>query len=101
MSKEKEMIEKNIELSTEFSRYLFEHPELEEKIPAGAEIVLLPEFDAELRDFNLQIGKKIEAEGNKVIYIRIASLKPKIFSRLEGVSLTLTSREHGDKQLAI
>jgi len=46
------------------------------------------------------MGKKIEAEGNKVIYIRIASLKPKIFSRLEGVSLTLTSREHGDKQLA-
>jgi hypothetical protein len=28
-----EMVEWNIELSAEFSRYLFEHPELEEKIP--------------------------------------------------------------------
>jgi len=27
--REKEMIERNIELSAEFSRYLFEHPELE------------------------------------------------------------------------
>ncbi|MEW6273906.1 MAG: DUF5647 family protein [Bacillota bacterium] len=39
--------------------------ELEEKIPAGAEIVLLPEFDAELRDFNLQMGKKLKQQGIK------------------------------------
>ena len=41
MSKEKEMIERNIELSAEFSRYIFEHPEIEEKIPLGAEIILV------------------------------------------------------------
>jgi hypothetical protein len=40
----KKMIEKNIELSAEFSRFLFEHPELEEKIPLGAEIIFLPEL---------------------------------------------------------
>jgi len=28
MNKEKEMIERNIELSAEFSRYIFEHPEV-------------------------------------------------------------------------
>lgn len=33
MNKKKEMIERNIELSAEFSRYLFDHPEMEEKIP--------------------------------------------------------------------
>lgn len=48
MSKEKELIERNIEISAEFSRYLFEHPELEEKLPVGAEVILLPEFDREL-----------------------------------------------------
>ena len=52
-SKEKEMIERNIELSTEFSRYIFEHPEIEAKIPIDAEIILLPEFDQELKKFNL------------------------------------------------
>ncbi|WP_261341771.1 DUF5647 family protein [Candidatus Kuenenia stuttgartensis] len=36
----KEMIERNIELSAEFSRYLFEHPEVETKIPLDAKVVL-------------------------------------------------------------
>lgn len=41
MSKEKEMIERNIE----FSRYLFEHSDIEEEIPMESEIILLPEFN--------------------------------------------------------
>ncbi|MEK7296854.1 MAG: DUF5647 family protein [Planctomycetota bacterium] len=45
MDREKEMVERNIELSAEFSRYLFEHPEIEATIPIDAEIILLPEFD--------------------------------------------------------
>lgn len=57
MSREKEMVERNIELSAEFSRYLFEHPEIEAKIPIDAEIILLPEFDQKLKEFNLELGK--------------------------------------------
>jgi hypothetical protein len=53
MNKEREMIERNIELSTEFSRYLFEHPETEEIIPIDAEIIRLPKFDEELKEFKL------------------------------------------------
>ena len=83
----KKMIEKNIELSAEFSRFLFEHPELEEKIPLEAEIILLPEFNPELKKFNLEMGKKLEAKGFKIIYVKIEKLKPKIFSRIEGVNL--------------
>ncbi len=33
------MIERNIELSAEFSRYLFDHPDLEEIVPPDSEIV--------------------------------------------------------------
>ncbi len=83
----KKMIEKNIELSAEFSRFLFEHPELEEKIPLGAEIILLPEFNQTLKKFNLEMGRKLEANGTKVIYVKIEKLKPKILSRIEGVNL--------------
>ena len=88
---EKEMIEKNIELSAEFSRFLFEHPEFEKKIPLGAEIILLPEFDLDLKKFNLELGKKLEANGVKVVYVKIEKLKPKILSRIEGVSLQSTA----------
>jgi len=52
---ERELVEKNINLSIEFSKYIFEHPELEEKIPKGAQVVLLPEYDKELSDYNLII----------------------------------------------
>ena len=49
VKEEKKLIERNIELSTEFIRYLFEHPELEKEIPPGVEIVFLPDFDPELK----------------------------------------------------
>jgi hypothetical protein len=87
MNKEKKMVERNIELSAEFSRYIFEHPEIEEKIPVDAEVVLLPEFDKELKEFNLQLGKNIENEGGKVIYISIKEIRPKVFSRIEKIEL--------------
>ena len=83
------MIEKNIELSIEFSRYLFDHPEMDELISPESEIVLLPEFDDDLRKFNMQIGKNIESTEKKVAYIKIEKLRPKILSRIEGVSLDM------------
>jgi hypothetical protein len=87
MIEEKKMVERNIELSAEFSRYLFEHPEIEEKISVDAEVVLLPEFDKELKEFNLQLGKNIEKEGGKVIYVSIKEIRPKKLSRIEKVEL--------------
>ncbi len=87
MHNEKIMIEKNIELSAEFSRYVFEHPEIEEKIPADAEIILLPEFDKDLKEYNLKMGKEIESKKGKVVYLGIKNIRPKILSRLENVEL--------------
>jgi hypothetical protein len=85
--KEKEMLERNIELSAEFSRYLFEHPEIEEKIPVDVEIILLPGFDEELKEFNLRLGKDIEANGGRVVYISIKEIRPKALSRIEKVEV--------------
>ena len=87
MNKERIMIERNIELSAEFSRFLFEHPEMEGKIPVDAEVILLPEFDQELKEFNLQLGKNIEAEGSKVVYISIKEIRPKVLSRIDKIEL--------------
>jgi len=88
----KEMINRNIELSAEFSRFLFDHPEFEEKIPLGAEIIFLPYFDKKLREFNLKLGQELEASGSKVVYIKIKRLKPRTFSRIEGISLESATR---------
>ncbi|MDZ7696662.1 MAG: DUF5647 family protein [Deltaproteobacteria bacterium] len=87
MSEEKKLIEKNIELSAEFSRYLFDHPDLSSQIPLDSELILIPEFDAELRDYNLSLGNMIEAEGGKVTYVVIKNIHPKSYSRLEDIEL--------------
>ena len=87
MSKARNLIERNIELSVEFSRYLFEHSEIETKIPVDSEIILLPEFDKELKEFNLKLGKDIEANNGKVIYVVIKNIRPKILSRIEKIEL--------------
>ena len=87
MDREKEMIERNIELSAEFSRFLFEHSETAEKIPADAEIILLPEFDQELKEFNLKLGRDVETEGGRVVYISIKEIRPKALSRIDKIEM--------------
>ena len=57
MNDNRNFVELNIELSAEFSRYLFDHPEFSDRIPSDAEIILVPEFDMELRDYNLSLGR--------------------------------------------
>lgn len=77
----------NIELSTEFSRYLFEHPEIESKLPRDAEIVIIPDFDTKLRAYNKKLGRAMESHGEKVVYIRVGRLRPKIISRIESLAV--------------
>jgi hypothetical protein len=87
MSSEKALIERNIELSGEFSRYLFEHPEVEEVLPMGSEIVLLPEFDKELNDYNARLGQDMEANNQRVVYVIIKDMRPKRLSRIKKIEL--------------
>jgi hypothetical protein len=62
---------------------------LKKKIPFGSQIILLPKFDPELRKLNLKTGKKLEKSGNKVIYIKIEKLKPRILSRIDGIKFEM------------
>lgn len=87
MKTEEQIVQKNIELSAEFSRYLFEHPDIEAMLPPDAEIVLLPDFDDELRAHNRDMGRQMESRGEKVSYIRIGQLRPKSISRIESVAV--------------
>jgi phage pi2 protein 07 len=82
-----EFFEKNNELSIEFSKYVLEHPEMEDLLSEERIIVFLPEFDSDLRDFNTRMGRDIEGEGGKVLYVKMKRLSPKISSRLIGVEI--------------
>jgi len=84
---EREFRDKNISLSIEFSKYIFEHPELEDKIPKGAQVVLLPEYDEKLSEYNLMIAEKQHEEGQPVVYVRIKRLLAPRLSRVEEAEL--------------
>ncbi|MBM4137661.1 MAG: hypothetical protein FJ241_12660, partial [Nitrospira sp.] len=66
-TKSEDFFLKNSELSMEFSKYVIEHPEIDEILTEEKVVIFLPEFDHKLRDFNVKMAKDIEAEGGKVL----------------------------------
>jgi hypothetical protein len=81
-----QIFEKNLILSTEFDRYVLEHPEIAEEIPHNAQIVLLPEDDEELCRENARLAQEQRDPGQKVVYVHVGSLAPQL-SRLTNVSV--------------
>ncbi len=88
MGEEKEkFFARNSRLSIEFSRYVLDHPELDEILSDETIVIFLPEFDLELKKFNLKIAKEIEGEGGKVLYVKLKEMAHKVSSRLVGVEV--------------
>ena len=81
-----EIFSKNVTLSTEFNKYLIEHPEFAEQIPDEAVVVLLPADDPELCQENLSLAesnKSIDDAPNRpVVHVKIERLAPPPPSRL-------------------
>lgn len=87
MNQNDEFFLRNSELSIEFSKYVIEHPEFDELISGDLVVIFLPEYDPELRAFNMKMAKDIESEGGKVVYVKVQQMSPKISSRLIGVQV--------------
>ncbi|MFQ5769802.1 MAG: DUF5647 family protein, partial [bacterium] len=75
---DEELFIKNITLSTEFNKYIIEHPEIADKIPPNAAVVLLPDDDPE---FCKKIIKLIDHhraiddfKNRPVVYLRVEKL---------------------------
>jgi len=86
---EKEFVEKGIRLSFEFSKYLIEHPEFEEKIPEGAEVVIFSDDDSEFNEKAEKLAEKSKEEGQQIIFIKVKGLAPGAASRLINPELIL------------
>lgn len=82
--KQEELFQKNHQLSTEFELYLLEHPEIEEQIPDNSMIVLLPEYDKEIADKNVELAETNKEPGQALVYVRVKKLRT---SRIDGLTL--------------
>jgi len=77
----------NAELSSEFSKYVLGHPEIDEIFGEDAFVIFLPEFSLSLKEYNLKIAKELSEEGKKVIYVKVQKMKSTPASRLIGVEI--------------
>jgi hypothetical protein len=66
----KEMVDKNLDLHYHLMMQLLKAPDSID-IPEGAETILLPEDDPELREANLALGRRREKSGKQVVYVNI------------------------------
>ena len=69
-------IKKNLDLLNEFMKYAFENPEILEKIPPEAELVILPLDDQELYKYNEELANKIFSQGKNVVLVKMK--KPEV-----------------------
>ena len=56
----------NSELSIEFSKYVLEHPEVDDSLDEDSAIIFLPDYSPQLKEFNMGIAKELIKEGGKV-----------------------------------
>lgn len=73
---EQELFTKNLKLSREFDLYLTEHPEVAERIPADALIVVLPEDDPELCARNQELAQARREPGQALVSVKVGKLTP-------------------------
>ena len=83
MGEQEEYFEKNLLYSTEFSKYLLEHPELERELPEGVQIFFLVESDPELSRKNLELAQKQKKEGQPILFVRVKGLRPEASRLIE------------------
>lgn len=70
MSDKEKMIKYNLDLLNEFMKYSFEHPEVMEEIPAGAELVILPINDSEMMTKNKRMADEMFQAGKQVVLVK-------------------------------
>ena len=71
-----ELFIKNQTLSHEFSLYLFEHPDIAERIPHDAQVILLPKNDPELCRENMKLSQAQREPKQPVVYVHVDKIKP-------------------------
>ncbi len=71
-------IKRNLDLLNEFMRYAFDNPEVMDKIPPEAELVILPVDDQQLCDYNKKMADKMFSQGKTVVLVIMKRPKPTV-----------------------
>lgn len=73
-----EIIKKNLDLHAEWMKYVFDHPEVLDRIPEGSILVILPEDDKELYAENSRVLEENKKKGLPIFVVTMKTPKPQI-----------------------
>lgn len=68
------VVERNIALTGQFTRYLLENPAIFSALPDAFELVIFPQNDPELQLYNLRLWEKFGREGKPVVLAHLGSI---------------------------
>jgi len=86
MNEPKEMVDRNLDLTFEFEKYILEHPEYSERIPQEATISMQIEGNEEFNRWSRELAQSQAEAGQPIVYVRIKRLGA-IRSRIEELEL--------------
>jgi hypothetical protein len=75
------IVERNIQLTGEITRYFLQNPTVLEQLPAQFELILLPEDDPDLVQYSLQLLHGAAGDGDPVVFVRFASIQPPLLEQ--------------------
>jgi hypothetical protein len=77
------IVERNIRLTGKIMEYMIDHPRIFDVLPDDFELVILPEDDPEISQFNLELLNKLGRRSKPIVFARIKTaartIKPSIF----------------------
>jgi hypothetical protein len=73
-----ELTKKNLDLHAEWMKYAFENPDVLDRIPKGAVLVILPEDDEELYAENYRILEENKGKGIPVFVVTMKMPRPQV-----------------------
>jgi len=68
---DEKVVERNILLSGKIMQFLTENPKVFDSLPDNFELVILPDDDPDLRQFNLDLLDKYGSKGKPIVFARI------------------------------
>jgi len=74
--RKEQIVKENLDLLNEFMKYAFSNPEILDKIPSDAELVILPTNVPELLHHNSLLVRKLKKHGKKVITVKMQRPEP-------------------------
>ncbi len=73
-----EIVKRNLDLHAEWMKYTFDNPDVLDRFPKGAVLVILPEDDNELYAENYKVLEETKRKGIPIFVVTMKTPKPQI-----------------------